>query len=114
MSLGGIRYVTSYGILGLNFMIQVFRGITSLKEDMLSTGQSFGELNMIYEIPSRATIRSVTYVELLMIEQEDFVEILNSSRVHGVELDMLRSDPAKFYVIFQLHNCRMCFFQSIY
>jgi len=66
--------------------------------DTLSTGQSFGEVNLLYGIPSRVTIRSSTFIEVIVIDATAFETILPSSKVFGEMWSMLKSSP-EFLVV---------------
>jgi len=72
---------------------KVYKGSTDIVVDVLSTGQSFGDIELIHSQPSRVTIRTLTYVELVCVGRDDFEKVLETSEFHAQEVAEMRANP---------------------
>eukprot|EP00392_Amoebophrya_sp_AT5.2_P013115 g13226.t1 len=86
-------YIVSSGKFEIRKMIETTKssGIISLEESLegeLSTGNTFGELALLYNAPRAATVEATTDATLFVIDRQDFKQILRKQAQQRSEFYM--------------------------
>ncbi|CAG7833944.1 unnamed protein product [Allacma fusca] len=72
--------------------VQVFLGNSNTTVAILSSGHSFGEINMLFGFPSHITLVSMTYLEIIVLDNATFERILPSAKFFNEAIDALKND----------------------